>query len=425
MRQLALLCIIPGLLAQLAFGTDAPVPLTAERTVQLAIAVAPEVAAARIGQAIAAAEIRAAFAFVYPHLSASASYTRAPLDYQDVPVFGRVAFNQENDWRAGVVLDQFLYTYDRVGAARDADRELMRLADHELGMSQRDIAYSAKVAFEVGRLARARLSIALDRVRQRAGEREDVRALVDAGRARATDGNLADIIVAQVADERSAAEAAVESARIRLAALLGLSTAALPSLAEEPLPRPDLAVVLAIAAARVDSAGEAAGLELARRYEDAAGRVQDSEDRPMLGLRATYGADGPQYNNLEDHWTAGLALTWNLYDGGGTLARTERMAQRSRKLGQQRNAVTRDRRIALDQARVEATSLTNRITLAERVVELTTANYDDARAQYRAGRLTLVQVGDSSVRLGEARYRLLSLLYQEALLGHEVERLAE
>ena len=27
--------------------------------------------------------------------------------------------------------------------------------------------------------------------------------------------------------------------------------------------------------------------------------------------------------------------------------------------------------------------------------------------------------------LGEARYRLLSLLYQEAVLGHEVERLGE
>ncbi len=418
-----LLLLIP--MAWLAFGADPVVPLTADGTAALAVAVAPEVAAARIGQAIAAAEVRAAYAFVYPHLSGSASYTRAALDYQEVPLFGRVAFNQEEDWRAGVVLEQFLYTYDRLGAAKDADRELMRLADHELGMSRRDIAYRAKVAFEAARLARARLTIALDRVRQREGERDDVRALVAAGRARATDGNLADITVAQVADERAAAEAAVASARVLLEALTGRAGDALPPLAPEPLPRPDLTVAVAGVAPRVATAGEAAGLELARRYEEAVGRIQDSEDRPMLGLRATYGADGPEYDALEDTWTAGVALTWNLYDGGGTIARTERMAQRSRRLAQQRDAATRDRGIALDQARVEATSLAGRITLAERVVELATANYDDARAQYRAGRLTLVQVGDSSVRQGEARYRLLSLLYQEAVLGHEVARLGE
>jgi outer membrane protein TolC len=63
--------------------------------------------------------------------------------------------------------------------------------------------------------------------------------------------------------------------------------------------------------------------------------------------------------------------------------------------------------------------------LADQVVILAKANYEDTRAQYRAGRLTLVQVGDSSFRLTEARYRLLSLRYQEAVLGHELERLAE
>ena len=120
-----------------------------------------------------------------------------------------------------------------------------------------------------------------------------------------------------------------------------------------------------------------------------------------------------------------MSLTWNLYDGGGTVARTERMAQRSRQIAHQRDAVVRDRRIALDQARSEATSVASRITLAQRVVDLATSTYDDSRAQYREGRLTLVQVGDSSVRLGEARYRLLSLLYQEPMAGAEGEAAGE
>ncbi|HEX3134119.1 MAG TPA: TolC family protein, partial [Planctomycetota bacterium] len=400
-------------------------PLTADHAAELALAVAPEVAAARVGQAIAAAEVRAAYGFVYPHLSASASYTRASLDYQELPMLGRVAFNREDDWRAGVVLDQFLYTYDRLGSARDADRELTHVADQDLVLSRRDVAYAAKVAFEVVRLGRARVTIAQDRVTQRTGERDDAKAQVEVGRARSTDAQLAEIALAQASDERLAAESALVSARIRLAALIGVVADALPAVAAEPLPRPTLDTLLATASIHINDGGEAARLDLARRYEEATTRIMDSEDRPMLGLRATYGADGAEYNDLEDTWTAALSLTWNLYDGGGTIARTERMAQRSRQIAHQRDAVSRDRHTALDQARVEATSLASRITLAQQVVELATATYEDARAQYRAGRLTLTQVGDTSIRLGEARYRLLSLFYQEAVLGHDLEKLAE
>lgn len=400
-------------------------PLTADRAAELALAVAPEVAAARVGQAIAAAEVRAGYAFVYPQFSASASYTRSSLDYQEIPAFGRVALNQEDDWRGGVALDQFLYTYDRLGAARDADGGLIQLANQDLKLSQRDVAYAARVAFESVRLGRARVKIAQERVIQREGERDDAKAQVEVGRARSTDGQLAEIAVAQAADEQAAAQAALDAARIRLAALIGIAPTALPPVPDEPLPRPVLDTLLVSASAHIEHNGEAARLEYARRYEEATARLQDSEDRPMLGLRATYGADGAEYDELEDTWTAGVALTWNLYDGGGTIARTERLAQRSRQLVHQREAVVRDRRIALDQARAEAASLASRITLAQRVVDLATATYDDARAQYREGRLTLVQVGDSSVRLGEARYRLLSLLYQEAVLGHDLEKLAE
>ena len=400
-------------------------PLTADRAAELALAVAPEVAAARVGQAIAAADVRAGYAFVYPQLSASASYTRASLDYQDIPAFGRVALNQEDDWRGGVALDQFLYSYDRLGAARDADSGLIQLAKQDLKLSQRDVAYAARTAFESVRLGRARVKIAQERALQREGERDDAKAQVEVGRARTTDAQLAEIAVAQAADEQAAARAALEAARIRLAALTGLALTTMPPPADEPLPRPALDRLVSEASVHIEKNGEAARLEYARRYEEASTRLQDSEDRPMLGLRATYGADGPDYDDLEDTWTAGVALTWNLYDGGGTIARTERLAQRSRQLLHQQEQVVRDRRIALDQARAEAASLASRITLAERVVELATATYDDARAQYREGRLTLVQVGDSSVRLGEARYRLLSLLYQEAVLGHDLERLAE
>jgi outer membrane protein TolC len=347
------------------------------------------------------------------------------VEYQEFPIVGRIPRNQEDDWRAGVVLDQFVYAYDRLGAAREADRQLIGLADRDLALSRRDVAHAAKLAFQGVRLGRARLVIASDRVTQRTGERDDAKAQVEVGRARPTDGNLAQIALSQAVDEQAAAESALAAARIRLALLIGVEATALPPIAGEPQPRPVLDRLLSASELRLTTGGEAGRAESARRYEEATARLLDSEDRPQLGLRGTYGADGADYDDLEDTWTAGVALTWNLYDGGSTVARTEQRFQRSRQLAHQRDAILRDRRIAWEQARAEAASLAQRITLAEQVVTLAEATYEDARAQYREGRLTLVQVGDTSIRLGEARYRLLSLLYQEAVLGHDLEKLAD
>jgi outer membrane protein TolC len=245
------------------------------------------------------------------------------------------------------------------------------------------------------------------------------------GRASLTDANLAEIIVAQAGDERSAADADLESSSMTLAALIGVDRAALPPISEEPIPRPDLTMLLSTASSRISTSGEPVSLALQQHYEDAHSRLERSNARPTLGVRATYGADGATHQNMDDTWTAGIALKWNLYDGGETFARSERAAQRSQQLRYQRNASLRDRQMKLDQARSESQSVTERISLAERVVELAKANYQDTRAQYRAGRLTMTQVGDSSFRLTEAYYKLLSLRYQEAVLGHELERLAE
>ncbi len=402
-----------------------PVPLTAETVAAMARTVAPEVAAARIGQAIAAANSRSAYAFAYPHLLGTASYTRASLDYQEIPVFGNVAFNRENEYRTGIAIEQYLYSYGRLGAASDADNQLTRLAKHEVVLTQRDMAFMARITFESARLARARQLIAADRVTQRTGERDDAHALAKAGRANISEANLADIILAQAEDEYAAANNEWERILIKLAALIGIDRVGMPAITAEPIERPDLPGLLNNAAQKINTSGEPVSLELQQQYEDAIGRLERSTARPQLNARASYGADGETYDNLDDNWSASLALTWRLYDGGNTLAVSERAAQRSRQLRYQRDASIRDRLIQLDQARSESSSLSERIKLADQVMNLAQANYEDTRAQFRAGRLTLVQVGDSSFRLTEARYRLLTLRYQEAVLGHELERLAE
>jgi outer membrane protein len=416
-------CLSAGLTA--AEPPNTPPLLTADSVAKMAREQAPEVTAARIGLAIAAAEARSAYAFAYPHVLGTASYTRSSLDDQEIPVFGNVAFNRENEYRTGLSVEQYLYSYGRLGSASDADKQLSLIAQHEVVLTQRDLAFMARITFESTRLARARQRIALERVSQRRGERSDAHALAQAGRTSITEANLSDIILAQAEDELAAAKNEWEKALIKLAALIGFERGQLPTITEEPIDRPNMITLLNAATAMISTKGEPAALALQQQYQDALGRLESAEARPQLSARASYGSDGATYDNLDDAWSASLALTWKLYDGGNTLATNERAAQRSRQLRHQREATIRDRFIQLDQARSENQSISQRITLAEQVIALAQSNYDDTRAQFRAGRLTLAQVGDSNFRLTEANYRLLSLRYQEAVLGHELERLAE
>jgi outer membrane protein len=365
------------------------------------------------------------YAFVYPHLSASASYTRSSLDYNEIPIFGNVAFNREHEYRAGVTWSQFLYTYDRLGATQDADRFLTQLAKQQVALTQRDITYAARITFEQVRLTRAALHIAQLRVTQRQGEYDDAKALADIGRATLTDANLAQIALAHAQSELVAAKSDQEASRVKLAALIGSELAIMPPVQDEPLPRPDLVQLITHADKQLTTTGEPVSLQLKENYEQAVSRFERSQARPSLGARATYGGDGAKYDNLDQAWSVSVALTWNLYDGGLTLAQSERSAQRSQQIRLERAAIQRDRRIKLDQARSQSSSIVEQITLAEQVVTLAKQNYEDARAQYRAGRLTQTQVGDSSIRLADAYYRLLSVRYQEAVIAHELERLAE
>ncbi len=428
-----LFCVVIGMCTLLHAADETTVnesvatkePLTANQAARMAQAVAPEVAVARIEQLISAADVRAELAFSYPKISAHASYTKASLDYQDVPVFGNVAFNRENEYRTGVEVTQFIYGYNRFSSAYEADRQLRLLAQHKVSLSQRDMAYAARRSFENVRLARARLLITDIRFKQRTGERNDARALVEAGRANNTDANLAEIVLSQSQDELTDAKSDLENSLIQLAALIGVERQAMPLIKEEPIERPNFESLLSEAGKMINGSGEIVSMQIQGHYEDAMSRLEMSHAYPELNVRGFYGADGSQPNNLDDNWSASVALTWKIYDGGNTLARQEAAAQRSRQLRMQQRAVLRDRQVQLDQARTISRSLIERIELAEKVVDLAKANYEDARSQYRAGRLTLTQVGDSSLRMTEAYYRLLALRYNEAILAHDLERLAE
>lgn len=79
----------------------------------------------------------------------------------------------------------------------------------------------------------------------------------------------------------------------------------------------------------------------------------------------------------------------------------------------------------INKLKTQVKSLDKRIALQEKTVELSNGNYEDARALYGNGTMTLTRLGDFNLLYAEARFNLLRLYYLENLIAIEVKALID
>ncbi|MBW2368833.1 MAG: TolC family protein, partial [Deltaproteobacteria bacterium] len=72
-----------------------------------------------------------------------------------------------------------------------------------------------------------------------------------------------------------------------------------------------------------------------------------------------------------------------------------------------------------------AVALKERAEIQQETVALSRDNYKDARAQYRAGTITLTRLGDFNLAYAEARFLLLRVYFLQQELNSDVLALLE
>jgi outer membrane protein len=414
------LCLLVAALAAACLVASPAGAITLEESVEMALERSESAGIISDQAGAMRAGARAELSEMLPQVGLDAGYYKLGTNAEPNPLFP----SPERQYEATLEAAQLLWAGGRITKGF----RLRRALDSQSHVTER-IALSA-LRYKVASMyygvlfERARLGVHRDRVEQREQELADARALGEAGMASQLDIRQAALGLSMVRDALLAGELAYRQALVDFNIELGNI-----SLDEDGLLVPEgelgraqaLEVSLSTLARELvdEKLPELRMSGLAMSEADLRHGMNWGRSFPELRLVASAFSSGEETSSMDESWMAGLNIKFNLYDGGlrgaaraGTLSekrRAGREMERTRKLISGRVFSMQMRSDAVDE----------RIRLRLEAVDMAARNYEDARAEYRAGLTTLTRLGEFNLALAEARLGLLGLYLDEQLLMAE------
>ncbi len=392
-------------------------PLSIERAVALALERNERALTAQLQAHAADARVAKARAFFFPDLTLVGNYTRRA--YQTVREVGgeQVIIQRRNVLapRATATLTLFdpraLPLYRQARRERDAAKLNAREDQRLLGFEAADAFLRTLSAEQVHEAARRRLELAEQSL-------ADARARFAAQLVGSNDVTRAELELATARHQATRAQGEMESAYLHLGYLLDtavagplalpqdlLQIAAQPPGGEAPLIEGALRSRLDLAASqrRAEAQAAAAGEPLRRLL-------------PSLNANGQYRMtnEGGLSGRTRD-WSAGMDLTWSIFDRGQLWAdRRERRAQ-ARIAGLEAQAAVRRAALEVRTGLVALASQQAAIDQAEVAAQVARENASQIAELYRQGLTSALAVADASARLFEAEVALVREQYGVAL----------
>ena len=142
----------------------------------------------------------------------------------------------------------------------------------------------------------------------------------------------------------------------------------------------------------------------ARAQEQTLGAVKGGY-WPSLGVGAAANDAGPQLNTLASDWTAGVTLTWNLFQGGLTDAQVREGRANLDALHAQVAGIRQQVRVDIEQARLSVRAAKEALSAADEALTNAKEQLRLAEGRYRAGVGSIIELGDAQVALTTAAAR--------------------
>ncbi|MBI2504679.1 MAG: TolC family protein [Candidatus Latescibacteria bacterium] len=395
----------------------AQVPLALEQAVQLALERNERARTARLQAEAADARVAKARAFFFPDLTLVGNYTRRA--YQTVREVGgeQVTIQRRNVLapRATATLTLFdpraLPLYRQARRERDAAKLSARESRRLLGFEAAEAFLLTLSAEQVHEAARRRLELAEQSL-------ADAKARFSAQLVGSNDVTRAELELATARHQATRAQGEAESAYLHLGYLLDTPVAG-------PLtpPRELLAIAVRAPGEETQLIEGALGVRLdlaaSRRHAEAQAA---SAEEPLRRLLPSLSANG-QYRMTNEgglsgrtrDWSAGMDLSWNIYDRGQLWAdRSERSAL-ARIADLEAQATARRAALELRTALVALASQQAAIDQAQVAAQVARENAAQIAELYRQGLTSALAVADASARLFEAEVALAREEYGVAL----------
>lgn len=333
----------------------------------------------------------------------------------------------EREITARVTATQLLFAGGRIWQSAQQQNNLEQLAQLEQTEQQRTLEYDVAMSYIDVQRQQQILTIATDRLQQRQKELNDAQALFDVGSAPHLDVREAQLAVQQAKNDQQAAQSNLFVAITTFNHQLGRSADSPPlTPTQEFTLQPQIEELLLQLQQQIEGNGQLNQQIGEINYDIATQqkKINSGELWPTLSLVASGNTTGVDRDTMSETTMIGVQLDWNLLNGGETQAKAARaQASRNRTLALKHKMDKQliDAHANMDQ---QHRDLLQQIERQHDSIKLAQENYNDARALYMEGVITLSHLGQYNLAYAESRFTLTQLLYAYNQLFHQLQRFA-
>jgi outer membrane protein TolC len=359
-----------------------------------------QIAAAAAERDAAGFEVERARSARLPRLGLNSAYTQ--LDTAPGFSLGGLTtgpiFDGDDFLSAAAQLSLPVYTGGAISAGIDAAESGARSAAEQLATVVQDIKLGAAERYVGVLRAESAVEVARSNVATLESQTEDTRNSYELGALPQNDYLASSVTLANAQQRLLAAENALDYARAAYNRFLGrplTETVALdPEIDVDGLlpAGAGLAELIGIAKSeRHELAALESQAHALRRQSDAA----RAGSRPQLALTGGYTYLENEFLTDDQFWMAGVALNWNLFDGGESRKRSAALDRRASSVSHRRADLETMIELQVQRAWNDRFEAENRLSVAERAVEQAIENLRVVRNRYAAGASTNVDVLDA------------------------------
>ncbi|MBW2042913.1 MAG: TolC family protein [Deltaproteobacteria bacterium] len=340
-----------------------------------------------------------------PFLGAEASYTRLDEELSFAMGPQLLTFMDRDQYKAGLVIRQPIFTGGRLNAARKASQYSRDAQAQENRALEEEVVFQVTRAYRTAQLAEAFQGVAVEAVDLLETHEHDVTILVEKGANPEIDRLRTQTELANARKELNGANNAVDLAYSALKNLLSIplteSVKLTETLERSSRPEADLSSLTELA---LSQRPELSAMDSKMAAAEQALKAARGEYLPTIALEGRYEYMEGDFRDLEggDHWTVGIGAQLPLWNWGNTMAKVREASSQLAQARIQKDKTADRIRLEVRQAFLNLAKAEKNIDAAESALKTAKEAYRQARARYRAGEGTNTDVLDVRTALSRA-----------------------
>jgi outer membrane protein len=353
-----------------------------------------------------------------PFLGAEASYTRLDEELSITMGPQSLTFMDRDQYKAGFVIRQPIFTGGRLNAARKASRYSRDAQAQGNRALEDEVVFQVTRAYRTAQLAEAFQDVAVEAVELLKAHEHDAAILVEKGANPEIDLLRTRTELANARKELNGADNAVDLAYSALKNLLIIplekSVHLTETLVRLPGPEADLSSLTELA---LSQRPELSAIDFQAAAAEQALKAARGEYLPAIALEGRYEYMEGDFRDLEggDHWTVGIGAELPLWNWGKTAAKVREARSQLDQVKIERDKTADLIRLEVRQAFLDLGKAEKNIDAAESALNTARVAYRQAKAGYRAGEGTNTDVLDARTALSRAEAN-----HTQALFDHNV-----